>query len=191
MHILINKKYLIYKDYKAKCAIGKRGIGYKKKEGDLITPIGFFKIKYILYRKDRIKKLKTKLKKIIINKKMGWCNDPYSKHYNKLIKLPEFSNKKHGKGWHLFQLNIDFKKLKIKKQDFMQYLRKHSIGSQVHYIPLVNQPYYSNNYEKKYLLGAQNFYKNTISIPMYTSLNAKDIKFISRVINNYFNKIKP
>ncbi len=95
MHILINKKYLIYKDYKAKCAIGKRGIGYKKKEGDLITPIGLFKIKYILYRKDRIKKLKTKLKKIIINKKMGWCNDPYSKHYNKLIKLP--SNYSHEK----------------------------------------------------------------------------------------------
>ena len=26
----------------------KRGIGYKKKEGDLITPIGKYKIKYIL-----------------------------------------------------------------------------------------------------------------------------------------------
>ena len=37
MHIHINKKYLIYGNYKAKCAIGKRGIGYKKKEGDLIT----------------------------------------------------------------------------------------------------------------------------------------------------------
>ena len=37
MHILINKKYLTFKNYKAKCAVGKRGIGYKKKEGDLIT----------------------------------------------------------------------------------------------------------------------------------------------------------
>ena len=26
---------------------------------------------------------------------MGWCNDPYSKHYNKLIKLP--SNYSHEK----------------------------------------------------------------------------------------------
>ena len=53
-------------NYKAKCAIGKRGIGYKKKEGDLITPIGKYKIKYVLYRKDRIKKFQTKLKKISI-----------------------------------------------------------------------------------------------------------------------------
>ena len=44
-------------NYKAKCAIGKRGIGIKRKEGDLITPKGKYKIKYILYRKDRIKKI--------------------------------------------------------------------------------------------------------------------------------------
>ena len=88
MHILINKKYLIYKQYKVKCALGKRGICRKKKEGDLITPIGQYKIKYILYRKDRIKKIKTKFKKIVIKKNMGWCNDPKSKDYNKLINLP-------------------------------------------------------------------------------------------------------
>ena len=88
MHISINKKYLVYKNYKAKCSIGKRGIGYKKKEGDLITPKGKYRIKYILYRKDRIKRIQTKIKKIIIKKNMGWCDDPNSKLYNKLIKLP-------------------------------------------------------------------------------------------------------
>ena len=70
-----------------KCAIGKKGIGNKKKEGDLITPIGLFNIKYILYRKDRVKVL-TKLKKKVIKKNMGWCDDPKSNHYNKLVKLP-------------------------------------------------------------------------------------------------------
>tara|TARA_B100001057_G_scaffold463247_1_gene517037 strand:- start:696 stop:1196 length:501 start_codon:yes stop_codon:yes gene_type:complete len=88
MHILINKKYLTYNKYKVKCSIGKRGIGNKKKEGDLITPKGHYKIKYILYRKDRIKKIQTRLKKIIIKKNMGWCDDPRSDKYNKLIKLP-------------------------------------------------------------------------------------------------------
>ena len=88
MHILINKKYLTYKNYKLKCALGKRGIGYKKKEGDLITPVGKYKIKYILYRKDRIKKIYSKIKTIVIKKNMAWCNDPESKDYNKLIKLP-------------------------------------------------------------------------------------------------------
>lgn len=88
MHIFINKKNLVYKDYKAKCSVGKRGIGNKKKEGDLITPKGIYKIKYILYRKDRIKKIQTKIKKFVIKKNMAWCDDPNSKEYNKLIKLP-------------------------------------------------------------------------------------------------------
>ena len=88
MHIFINKKYLTCGQYKVKCAVGKRGIGLKKKEGDLITPIGQYKIKYILYRKDRIKKIQSKLRKIIIKKNMGWCDDPKSRNYNKLITLP-------------------------------------------------------------------------------------------------------
>tara|TARA_B100001248_G_C27333870_1_gene432822 strand:- start:664 stop:1164 length:501 start_codon:yes stop_codon:yes gene_type:complete len=88
MHILISKKHLIYNNYKVKCAIGKRGIDCKKKEGDLITPKGKYKIKYILFRKDRIKKIQSKIKKIVIKKNMGWCDDPKSKQYNKLVKLP-------------------------------------------------------------------------------------------------------
>ena len=92
MHIFINKKNLTYGNYNAKCAIGKRGIGYKRKEGDLITPKGSYKIKYILYRKDRIKKIHSKIKKFVIKKNMGWCDDPKSKDYNKLIRLPSTHN---------------------------------------------------------------------------------------------------
>jgi len=92
VHILINKKYISFNNYKAKCAVGKRGIGYKRKEGDLITPIGKYKIKYILYRRDRIKEIKTKIKKIVIKKNLGWSNDPRSRQYNKLIKLPSKYN---------------------------------------------------------------------------------------------------
>ena len=88
MHILIKNKSLIYNNYKVKCALGKRGIGNKKKEGDLITPKGSFKINGILYRPDKVKNLITKLRKKTINKKMGWCDDPKSKKYNQLIKLP-------------------------------------------------------------------------------------------------------
>ena len=95
MHIKVNKKYLSYNEYKAKCALGKRGIGYKKREGDLITPKGQYRIKYLLYRRDRIKKIKTKLTRLSINKNMGLCNDSKSKNYNQLVKLPfKFNHEK-------------------------------------------------------------------------------------------------
>ena len=87
--IIINKSgYLKYKDLKFKCALGKAGIGYKKVEGDNITPNGVFRIVKIYYRKDRVKKLSSKFKLIKINEKMAWCDDPKSRKYNQLIKLP-------------------------------------------------------------------------------------------------------
>ena len=87
--IIINKSgYLKYKDFKFKCALGKAGVGKKKIEGDNITPKGTFEIVKIYYRSDKIKKIYSKIKLFKINKKMGWCNDPISKKYNQLIKLP-------------------------------------------------------------------------------------------------------
>ena len=62
MHIFIKKNYLTYGDYKVKCAVGKRGIGIKLKEGDLITPKGIYKITKIFIRKDRIKNFRSKIK---------------------------------------------------------------------------------------------------------------------------------
>jgi L,D-peptidoglycan transpeptidase YkuD (ErfK/YbiS/YcfS/YnhG family) len=105
MHILINKKYLTYSKYKVKCAVGKRGIGLKKKEGDLITPIGQYKIKYILFRRDRIKKIQSKIRKIEIKKNMGWCDDSKSEQYNKLIKLPfNYSHEKLYKKENIYDI---------------------------------------------------------------------------------------
>ena len=63
MYIELKNKFLHYQKYKLRCSIGKRGISIKKREGDKKTPKGEFRLKYILYRKDRIFKLKTKLKK--------------------------------------------------------------------------------------------------------------------------------
>jgi L,D-peptidoglycan transpeptidase YkuD (ErfK/YbiS/YcfS/YnhG family) len=88
MHILVKNKKLYFGNYKIKCAIGKRGISKNKREGDNSTPSGTYGFKSIYYRKDRIKNIKTKLKKICIKKNMGWCDDSKSKFYNKKIEFP-------------------------------------------------------------------------------------------------------
>jgi len=85
--IIKNKETLLIDDFKFKCSVGKNGFSKDKKEGDNKTPIGVFKLGSIYYREDRIKKLISKLKKIKIKKNMGWCDDPKSKNYNKLIKI--------------------------------------------------------------------------------------------------------
>ena len=92
---LLNKHTLEIDDFQFRCCIGKKGLKKNKKEGDKSTPIGKFKLNRIFYRPDRIKKFNCKVKKIKIKKNMGWCDDPVSKKYNRLIKT---SNKiKHEK----------------------------------------------------------------------------------------------
>ena len=88
MNIIIKKHLLLYKSYKLKCSIGKSGTTYNKNEGDLSTPKGLYRLGLLYYRKDRVKKLNCKIKKKIIRKNMGWCNDSKSKKYNREITFP-------------------------------------------------------------------------------------------------------
>ena len=85
--IVKNKDTLLIDDFIFKCSIGKKGFCNEKVEGDLTTPKGIFNLGNIYYRSDRVKKPFSKLKSISIKKNMGWCDDPNSKFYNKLIKI--------------------------------------------------------------------------------------------------------
>ena len=104
--IIVKKSgYLKYKNLKFRCALGKAGVKKKIMEGDNITPKGIFKITKIYYRPDKIKKIKTSIKKIKIKKNMGWCDDPKSHFYNQQIKLPtKYSHEKLYRNDNLYDL---------------------------------------------------------------------------------------
>ena len=88
-----NKQTLQIDDFYFKCCIGKKGLTFKKKEGDQKTPKGIFEIENLYYRKDRIKKPKTSLRCVEIKKDMGWCDDVnFEKKYNKLFKIDNKTN---------------------------------------------------------------------------------------------------
>ena len=83
--IIVNSKgWLIHKKKRYKCAIGRNGISDNKKEGDMCTPKGIYKLGPVFFRNDRVKII-SKLKKIKIKYGMAWCDNPKSKFYNKLI----------------------------------------------------------------------------------------------------------
>ena len=84
--VLINKDTLLFGEFKFKCVIGKGGLTSNKIEGDKKTPKGIYSLGPLYYRKDKFSNPETKLKKIIINKNIGWCDDINSKYYNKPIK---------------------------------------------------------------------------------------------------------
>ena len=85
--ILKNKDTLIFKEFKFKCCVGKRGFSKFKIEGDKKTPTGTFALGNLYYRSDKKERPATKLKLIKIKKNIGWCNDVKSKkNYNKIVK---------------------------------------------------------------------------------------------------------
>ena len=88
MNIRLKGKYLYYLNFKIKCAIGKNGVTKNKREGDLKTPKGIFRLQKVFYRNDRINFFKLPTKKYFIKKNIGWCNDPNSKYYNREINFP-------------------------------------------------------------------------------------------------------
>tara|TARA_B100000963_G_C22112566_1_gene445549 strand:- start:39 stop:536 length:498 start_codon:yes stop_codon:yes gene_type:complete len=95
--IIKNKDTLLIDDFRFKCSVGKKGITKKKIEGDLATPKGKYGLGNIYYRADRVQKPLSKLKSVPIKKNMGWCDDPNSKLYNKLIKIKKSLNIKYEK----------------------------------------------------------------------------------------------
>ena len=82
-----NKQTLKIDDFYFKCCVGKNGISRKKIEGDKKTPKGTFKLGNLYFRKSRINRPITNLKKIIITKNMAWCDDSSNLRYNKLTKI--------------------------------------------------------------------------------------------------------
>ena len=120
--IVKNKETLLYDDFKFKCSIGKKGFNKNKKEGDGTTPKGIFQLGNIFYRSDRVKKPFSKLKSIIIKKNMGWCDDPKSKYYNKLIIIKKNFDMSYEKLFRkdnkydlLILIKYNFKKIKKNK----------------------------------------------------------------------------
>ena len=71
-----------------RCAIGRGGVGEKKREGDGITPAGKWPLRRVLYRPDRQVAPKTVLPVSPIAADDGWCDAPADENYNLPVKLP-------------------------------------------------------------------------------------------------------
>ncbi len=77
------------------CALGRSGISPVKREGDGITPAGCWPLRRLLYRADRLEKPETHLPSDMIAREQGWCDDPASPDYNRLVRLPIAASHEH------------------------------------------------------------------------------------------------
>ncbi|WP_291845323.1 UDP-4-amino-4,6-dideoxy-N-acetyl-beta-L-altrosamine transaminase [Maricaulis sp.] len=79
---------------------------------------------------------------------------------------------------HLYPVRIDFEALGQSRTSVMAALAARGVGSQVHYIPVPDQPYYRARYGEQDLPGARRYYARTLSLPLYVGMTDEDPEFV-------------
>lgn len=77
--------------------------------------------------------------------------------------------------WHLSVALIDFAALATTRSAVMRGLRERGIGTQVHYIPVHEQPYYRDRYDTPALPGAAAYYARCLSLPLFPAMTLSDV----------------
>ena len=75
---------------------------------------------------------------------------------------------------HLYPVRIDFAAAGTSRTEVMNRLRERGIGTQVHYIPVPDQPYYVERYGTQDLPGARRYYERTLSLPLFVGMTDED-----------------
>ncbi|MBB5054222.1 UDP-4-amino-4,6-dideoxy-N-acetyl-beta-L-altrosamine transaminase [Afipia massiliensis] len=89
--------------------------------------------------------------------------------------------------WHLYAVRIDFKAAGLARKQLMVRLRESGIGSQVHYIPVHQQPYYRRLHGDVSLPGADAYYGATLSLPLFPSMSDRDV---DRVVDTLAHSLR-
>jgi UDP-4-amino-4,6-dideoxy-N-acetyl-beta-L-altrosamine transaminase len=76
---------------------------------------------------------------------------------------------------HLMVALVDFEALGRSRLDVVEALRSKGVGTQVHYIPVHRQPYYRNLYGALELPGAEAWYAQCLSLPLYPGMADDDV----------------
>lgn len=82
--------------------------------------------------------------------------------------------------YHLYVIQVENRKA------LYDYLKEQGIYTQVHYLPVHQQPYYIQKYGTQSLPKADEYYRRCLSIPMYPSMTDDQQDFVIEKIKAFF-----
>jgi len=85
--------------------------------------------------------------------------------------------------WHLFRVRIDFDQIERDRKEVMRALQERGVGSQVHYIPVHHHPYYRERYGNVSLPGADNYFAQTLSLPLFPEMEERDVDHVVEALS--------
>lgn len=109
--------------------------------------------------------------------------------FNDFLKIIKYNNK--SSGYHLLLAKVNFDKLKSNKDELIKYFIKNKIFIHYHYKPIYKYSFYEEKLNLNNFVGSENFYKNTITLPLYYKLNFGQIDYFFKIFQKFINiKIK-
>lgn len=97
----------------------------------------------------------------------------YDAAFGKLTNCcPAQSTGRDRSGHHLYVVRVNFEAIKISRQELMNNLKSQGVGTQVHYIPVPLQPYYSKfRIDSIDYKNSLQYYQEALTIPLFYDLS--------------------
>ena len=92
--------------------------------------------------------------------------------------------------WHLFVVKLNVQKLQCSRDEFKQQFANENIGSQIHFEPIHDQPYFSARFDSANFPFTTESCKRILSIPMYPKMNESDVTYVTTTIERLLKKNK-
>ncbi len=144
-------------------------LGYHYRMTEIQASLGISQLKKINNFLKRRKQLAKNYFKLLSENKVN-----FSSMFSKLN-----PNSSH----HLFIININNKKVTKSRAEIMHDLKKMGIITQVHYIPIPMQPFYSKNFSMRDYPHSKKYYESCLSIPLFYSLTNKEQRYVFNCLN--------
>ena len=90
--------------------------------------------------------------------------------------------------YHLYPIRIKPNAKKIGQRDIYDALHNRDIRANLHYIPVYRQPFYERlGFKEGYCINAEEYFRSSISIPMFSALSNREQTQIIETLTNVFD----
>jgi dTDP-4-amino-4,6-dideoxygalactose transaminase len=108
------------------------------------------------------------------------------KNFINIINLPSYNKIKPS--YHLFLISINFKRKRSTKDKMLKFLQTNNIYCQYHYIPIYKFELFKKKVDLSFYQGAEYYYNNSFSLPIFYNLNINTQKLILKKIEFFIKK---
>lgn len=145
--------------------------GYKYNMMDMCAAIGIHQLK----KADKFQQARN----VIATK--------YSDAFSELpVIVPAKVNETDIHAWHIYSLQLEIEKLHITRDQFIEKMSEHGIGTSVHYIPLHRMPYWKESYslvDEQFPISSRVSDRH-VSLPNFASMTDDEVSAVIRAVTH-------